>query len=71
MTSDKLTLTLSGTNRVISTEVLLKHVAQALRHVELSNGEHTIEIHRDGAISVNGMVAYVPARPLIAKMGAA
>lgn len=71
MSSDKLTLTLSGTNRAISTEVLLKHIATALRHVELTNGTHEIEVHRDGAISVNGIVAYVPARPQIANRGAA
>lgn len=71
MTDDKLILQLSGSNRVISTEVFLKHIATALRHLDLTNGQHVIEIARDGSITVDGMVAYVPKRVQVAKAGAA
>lgn len=67
---DAIILRIAGNNRHISPSVFLTHVARALANTSLPAGEHTIEIHRDGSVSVNGMVAYVAPRPLIAKKGA-
>lgn len=64
---DSITLNIAGNNRHISPSVFLSHVARALANMSLPAGEHTIEVHRDGSVSVNGMVAYVPPRPMIAK----
>lgn len=62
--NDQLMIFIAGGRRVVSAEVLLKHIAVALRTVDLSAGHHRIEIYRDGSITINGQLAYTPPLPL-------
>lgn len=68
---DKLTILLDGDNRYLDAETLLKHIAIALRGRELVAGVvHSLEVDREGGVWLNGMKAYTPVRPNIAKKGA-
>ena len=67
---DSITLNIAGNNRHISPSVFLSHVARALANMSLPAGEHRIVIDKDGAIWLNEMQVYKPARPQIAAKGA-
>jgi hypothetical protein len=69
--NDTITLLLNGDQRFVDCEVLLKHLAVALRGRELVAGVvHQISIDREGGVTVDGLKAYTPTRPQIAAKGA-
>src|SRR5690606_32775112 len=47
---DKLLIRVAGDNRVVNAEVLLKHLSQSLRGIDMSAGEHLVEIDSEGGI---------------------
>jgi hypothetical protein len=68
---DKLLIRVAGDNRVVNAEVLLKHLSQSLRGIDMSAGEHLVEIDSEGGITLDGQKVYTPVRPAIAQKGRA